>query len=269
MTEHATDHLVVTRDAGVTTLTMNRPKTLNALSMDMRHAMFDAIDQIEHDSSIRCVILRGAGGNFMAGGDIKNFAEHTNMPPDQRASYFERRVHSIQPMLISLQRMKKPVIASVEGAAAGIGMSLMMACDLAIGTTGSIYRFAYSGIGASPDGSGTYNLPRIVGTRRALELSMLADRIDAQTAYNYGLLNFLVTPQDIESETKKLADRLANSATRSMAAIKDLIYSSHANTLETQLAKEARYFGKCAATDDWVEGVNAFIEKRKPDFRGK
>ncbi len=269
MTEHATDHLLVSREDSVATLTMNRPKALNALSLDMRYAMFDAIDQIEHDTSVRCVILRGAGGNFMAGGDIRNFAEHTNMPPDQRSSYFERRVQSLQPMLISLQRMKKPVIASVEGAAAGIGMSLMMACDLAIGTTSSVYRFAYSGIGASPDGSGSYNLPRIVGTRRALELSMLADKIDARTAHSYGLLNFLVTPDDIESETARLSNRLANSATQSMAAIKDLIYSSHANTLETQFAKEARHFGKCAATDDWVEGVNAFIEKRKPKFRGK
>ncbi len=269
MTEHATDHLLVTQEGGVTTLTMNRPKALNALSMDMRYAMFDAVDRIEHDASVRCVVLRGAGGNFMAGGDIRNFAEHTHMPPDERAACFERRVHGLQPMLISLQRMKKPVIASVEGAAAGIGMSLMMACDLAIGTTSSIYRFAYSAIGASPDGSGSYNLPRIVGTRRALELSMLADKIDAHTAHSYGLLNFVVAPEDIETETRKLADRLANSATGSMAAIKDLIYSSHANTLETQLAKEAEHFGKCAATDDWVEGVNAFIEKRKPKFRGK
>jgi 2-(1,2-epoxy-1,2-dihydrophenyl)acetyl-CoA isomerase len=268
MNQQTTDHLLVSQKNGVATLTMNRPKSLNALSMDMRHAMFEAVDQIEHDPSVRCVVLRGAGGTFMAGGDIKNFAEHTDKPSSQRAAYFERRVHNLSPMLISLQRMNKPVIASVEGAAAGIGMSLMMACDLAIATTDSVYRFAYSAIGASPDGSGSYYLPRLVGTRRALELSLLADKIDAQTAHQYGLVNFLVDPAEIETETEKLSKRLANSATQSLAAIKKLMHSSHTNSLETQLAMEAEYFGKCAATQDWVEGVSAFNEKRKPEFKG-
>ncbi len=268
MNQQTTDHLLVTQKDSAATLTMNRPKDWNALSLDMRHAMFEAVERIEHDPSVRCVVLRGAGGTFMAGGDIKNFTEHTDKPSSQRAAYFERRVHNISLMLISLQRMNKPVIASVEGAAAGIGMSLMMACDLAIATTDSVYRFAYSAIGASPDGSGSYYLPRLIGTRRALELSLLADKIDAQTAHQYGLVNFLVDPAEIEPQTQKLAIRLANSATRSLAAIKKLMYSSHTNSLETQLAMEAEYFGKCAATQDWIEGVTAFNEKRKPEFKG-
>jgi 2-(1,2-epoxy-1,2-dihydrophenyl)acetyl-CoA isomerase len=268
MNQQPTDHLLVTRKDGVATLTMNRPKALNALSLDMRHAMFDAVDRLAHDPSIRCVVLRGAGGTFMAGGDIKNFAEHTDKPASERAAYFQRRVHNLSPMLMTLQKMDKPVIASIEGAAAGIGMSLMMACDLAIATTDSVYRFAYSAIGASPDGSGSYYLPRLVGTRRALELAMLADKIDAQTAHRYGLVNFLVDPEEIAAETDKLSKRLAGSATQSLAAIKKLMHASQTNTLETQLAMEAEYFGKCAATRDWVEGVSAFNEKRKPQFKG-
>jgi 2-(1,2-epoxy-1,2-dihydrophenyl)acetyl-CoA isomerase len=263
-----TDHLIIKRDDAIVTLTMNRPKVLNALSMDMRAAMFDAVDDIEHDTSVRCVVLRGAGGNFMAGGDIKNFSEIAKTSPAERSAHFERRIHALHPMLFSLQRMNKPVIASVEGAAAGAGMSFMMACDLAIATTDSIYRYAYSAIGASPDGSGSYSLPRLIGTRRALELSLLADKIDAETAHRYGLVNFLVPPEQIEIETQKLAERLANGPTQSYGKIKELMYASHANSFESQLAMEARNFGQCAATDDWVEGVTAFIEKRKPEFSG-
>ncbi len=265
-----TDHLLVDHQDGITTLTMNRPKVLNALSMDMRHAMFDAVDEIENDPKVRCVVLRGAGGNFMAGGDVKSFAEEiAPMPSEKRKVYFERRVHSLHPMMFQLQRMKKPVLASVEGAAAGAGMSFMMACDLTIAATNSIYRFSYSAIGASPDGTGSFNLPRIIGTRRALELAFLGDKFDAETAYRYNLVNFLVEPEDIEAETFRLAERLANGPTVSYGCIKEMMYASHANSIETQLAMEARNFAICAASDDWVEGVTAFAEKRKPMFRGK
>lgn len=264
-----TDHLLVDHQDGITTLTMNRPEVLNALSMDMRHAMFDAVDEIENDPKVRCVVLKGAGGNFMAGGDVKSFGKDiAPMPSEKRKTYFERRVHSLNPMLLQLQRMQKPVIASVEGAAAGAGMSFMMACDLTIASTTSIYRFSYSAIGASPDGSGSYNLPRIAGTRRALELALLGDKIDAQTAYRYNLLNFLVSPEEIEAETMKLATRLANGPTQSYGRIKELMYASHANSLEAQLAMEARNFAICSGTQDWVEGVTAFAEKRKPEFKG-
>lgn len=265
-----TDDLLVDHQDGITTLTMNRPEVLNALSMDMRHAMFDAMDEIEHDPKVRCVVLRGAGGNFMAGGDVKSFAvEYAPLPAAERQAIFERRIHSLHLMMMQIQRMKKPMLASVEGAAAGAGMSFMMACDMAIATTNSIYRFSYSAIGASPDGTGSYNLPRIAGTRRALELAMLGDRIDAETAHRYNLVNFLVAPEDIVAETDKLATRLANSATVSMGCIKELMYNAHANSFEAQLALEARNFGICAATEDWVEGVTAFVEKRKPVFKGK
>ncbi|QDG78858.1 enoyl-CoA hydratase/isomerase family protein [Labrenzia sp. PHM005] len=265
-----TDHLLIDHQDGITTLTMNRPKVLNALSLDMRHAMFDAMDEIEHDPKVRCVVLKGAGGNFMAGGDVKSFAEDiAPWPAEKRTAYFERRVHSLHPMMMQMRRMNKPILASVEGAAAGAGMSFMMACDLAICATNSIFRFAYSAIGASPDGTGSYNLPRIVGTRRAMELALLGDKIDAETAHRYNLVNFLVAPEDIEAETNRLATRLASGPTVSYGSIKELIYASHANTFESQLAMEARNFGKCAGTEDWVEGVTAFAEKRPAAFKGK
>ncbi len=114
-----TDHLLVDHQDGITTLTMNRPEVLNALSMDMRLAMFDAMDAIEHDPKVRCVVLRGAGGNFMAGGDVKSFAEdYAHLPAAERQAIFERRIHSLHPMMMQIRRMKKPMLASVEGAAA-------------------------------------------------------------------------------------------------------------------------------------------------------
>lgn len=264
------DHLLVDHQDGITTLTMNRPKVLNALSMDMRLAMFDAMDEIEADPKVRCVVLRGAGGNFMAGGDVKSFArDYAPMPPQERRAAFERRVHGLSPMLLQMQRMKKPILASVEGAAAGAGMSFMMACDLALAADNSVFRFSYCAIGASPDGSGSYHLPRIVGTRRAMELALLGDKIDAQTAYRHNLLNFLVPPDEVEARTLKLAERLACGPTVSYGCIKEQIYAAQTNSLEAQLALEARNFGICAATDDWAEGVTAFAEKRSPNFKGK
>ncbi|MEC8195517.1 MAG: enoyl-CoA hydratase [Pseudomonadota bacterium] len=270
MKDTTTDELLVDHQDGITTLTMNRPKVLNALSLDMRHAMFDAFDEIEHDPKVRCVVLRGAGGNFMAGGDVKSFAEdYAPLPAAERQAYFERRVHSLHPMMMQMRRMRKPLLASVEGAAAGAGMSFMMACDLTVASTAAIFRFSYSAIGASPDGSGSYHLPRIVGTRRAMELSLLGDKIDAETAHRYNLVNFLVSPEEVEAETNRLATRLAHGPTQSYGSIKELIYASHANSFEAQLAMEAKNFGRCAATEDWVEGVTAFANKRKPKFRGR
>jgi len=263
-----TDHLLVTKEDGVATMTMNRPKARNALSMDMRQAMFDAVDDIEHDKSVRCVVLRGAGGHFMAGGDIKNFNEYLEMEPVERRTAFERRVHSLHAMMVALKRMEKPVIASVEGATAGAGLSFMMACDLAIAADNAYFKFSYVGIGASPDGSGTYHMPRIVGVRKALELSLLGDMFDAKKAEELGLVNWVVPAADIEAETDKLAQRLANGPTVSYGSIKRLIYASHANSFPAQLAMEAEGFGICAATNDWAEGVTAFLEKRDPEFKG-
>ncbi len=263
-----TDHLLVTKQDGIATLTMNRPDARNALSMDMRHAMFDAVDDIEHDNDIRCLVLRGAGGHFMAGGDIKNFNEYLEMTPSDRQQAFERRVHGLHPMLMSLRRMQKPTIASIEGAAAGAGLSFMMACDLAIAADNAFFKFSYVAIGASPDGSGSYHMPRIVGVRKAMELAMLGDTFDVQKAEELGLINWVVPAADIEAETDKLARRLADGPTVSLGNIKRLMYASHANTFESQLAMEAESFGRCAATNDWAEGVTAFLEKRKAEFKG-
>lgn len=264
------DQLLVDTQGGITFLTMNRPKAMNALSVEMRMAIYDALDEASADPRVRCVVLRGAGGNFMAGGDVKSFAsDFAPLAPEKRRATFERRVHAVNPVMVRMSRMPKPVIASVAGAAAGAGMSFVAACDLAIAASDAIFRLSYSAIGATPDAGGSYFLPRLAGTRRAMELALLGDRIDAATAERYDLVNFVVPPERLEAETLALAERLANGPTVAYGCIKEQINASHSNSLEEQLVLEARNFGRCAASDDWVEGVTAFASKRKPVFRGR
>ncbi|WP_169543627.1 enoyl-CoA hydratase/isomerase family protein [Sneathiella aquimaris] len=263
-----TDHLLLTKHEGVAELVMNRPKVRNAMSLDMRQAMFDAIGDVEQDPQIRCVVLKGAGGHFMAGGDVKGFADFKEMTAKERAIYFEHRVAALQPMLLALQRMPKPVIASVEGGAVGAGMSFMMACDLAIAADNAFFKFSYAAIGASPDGSGSYYLPRLVGLRKAMEISLMPEIIKAEAAKDLGLVNWVVPTEDLQKRTETLAQTLANGPTTGYGCIKELMYASHANSLPMQLSLEAKNWGRCAATQDWLEGITSFTEKRQPQYKG-
>ncbi|WP_373086919.1 enoyl-CoA hydratase/isomerase family protein [Sneathiella sp.] len=261
--------LLVTRDNGIATLTMNRPEARNALSLDMREGLFQAVTELEVDDEIRCVVIKGAGEHFMAGGDVKAFKDFVKMAPQERRQNFERRIHGLHPTMFTLSRMKKPVIASVQGAAAGFGLSLMMACDMVIAAEDAFFTLAYINIGTTPDGSGTYTLPRIVGMKKAMEIAMLGDRISAQEAKDIGLINFVVPTSDLAAETEKLAKRLANGPTVAIGLTKQLLNTSLNNGMEAQLSLEAQNFAACAASDDWVEGVTAFGEKRRPEFKGK
>lgn len=263
-----TDHLLVSKENGIATLTLNRPEARNALSLEMREALFQAVTDIETDDSIRCVVMTGAGEHFQAGGDVKSFNDFVAKTPDERRQNFERRIHGLHPTMFTMRRMQKPIIASVQGAAAGFGLSLMMACDMVIAAEDSFFTLAYINIGTTPDGSGTYTLPRIVGLKKAMEIAMLGDRFGAQEAKDMGLINFIVPSDDLAAETRKLAERLANGPTVAIGRTKALLNASLGNSMEEQLSMEAENFAACAASNDWVEGVTAFKEKRKPDYKG-
>ncbi len=250
--------------------TFNRPEARNALSGDMRQQMFEFLKQVEHDSAVRCVVFRGAGEHFMAGGDVKRFAEIVReSSAQQRREQFEARIHALHPLVFLMRRLRKPIVASVQGATAGFGLSFVLACDLAIAADDAFFMPGYIRIGANPDGSGTYFLPRTVGMKKAMEILMLGDRFDAATASRLGIVNRVVPVDDLAAETQELAQRLASGPTHAIANTKELLNASLGNTLETQLASEAVSFSECAATDDWAEGVTAFAEKRKPVFRGE
>ena len=260
-------HLLTAVQDGIATMTMNRPQARNALSLDMRQDMRAFLAEIEHDPKVRCIVLKGAGDHFMAGGDVKSFSEIVKTTTgEERRRQFEHRIHDLHPLVFLMRRMPKPIIASVQGAAAGAGLSFAMACDLIIAADTAFFTLAYINIGTSPDGSGTYFLPRLVGLKKAMEIALLGDRFDAATAKAAGLVNFVVPAATLEAETARLAARLANGPTRAIGNTKRLLNQSLERSMEEQLAAEAVSFADCAASADWAEGVTAFAEKRKPRF---
>ena len=254
---------------GIATLVMNRPEARNALSMDMRAALADVLHDIERDESIRCVVLKGAGEHFMAGGDVKGMGESIKKSPAEIRKEFILRIHDLHPIMFAMRRMPKPIIASCQGAAAGAGVSMALACDLVIASEDAFFTLAYCRIGTSPDGSSSFHLPRAVGIKKAMEIALLGDRFDAQTAKDIGMINFVVPTAELEVETNALAQRLAAGPTHVYGNTKALFYRSLESEFEAQLQAEAEYFSDCASRPDFREGVSAFIEKREAKFTGK
>jgi len=258
--------LLVEKSNSIATLTFNRPDARNALSIDMRTNLRDVLAEIEHDDAIRCVVLKGSGEHFMAGGDVKRMVEK---PAAEIRASFTQRIHELHPIMFTMRRMAKPIVASVAGAAAGAGVSMALAADLVIAADTSFFTLAYVHIGTSPDGSASFNLPRAVGIKKAMEIALLGDRFDAQTAKDMGMINFVVPEADLIAETDKLAERLANGPTRVYGNTKRLLYRSLENEWESQLQLEGETFADCAARADFREGVTAFAEKRKAKFTGQ
>lgn len=263
------DHISLDIDGSIATITLNRPDSRNALSLEMRTGLAEYAAQVEFDDAVRCVVIRGAGGHFMAGGDIKNFKRRQTLDHAQRKREVLTGLNILHYALYRLRRMPKPVLASVQGAAAGAGVSLMAACDLAIVAEDAFFYFGYANLGLSPDGSGTYFLPRLLGLRRTLEMTLLPERMDAATALDWGLVNRVVPAADLEAETRKLAERLAAGPTAAYGRAKALLEASFGNSLETQLELEGHAIADCMTTADHEEGVNAFLEKRAPKFQGR
>ncbi len=260
--------LELTHQDGIATLTLNRPEARNALSMEMRSMLCDALHDIENDSSVRCVVLQGEGEHFMAGGDVKNMSQTFEQSPEEIKKQYVLRIHDLHPIMFAMRRMPKPIIASVRGAAAGAGVSIALACDLVVASEDAFFTLAYCHIGTSPDGSSTFHLPRTVGIKRAMEITLLGDRFNAETAKDWGLINFVVPTESLVEETDKLAKRLANGPTFVYGQSKALLYRSLESQFESQLQAEGEAFAQCASRQDFREGVTAFVEKRKAVFTG-
>jgi 2-(1,2-epoxy-1,2-dihydrophenyl)acetyl-CoA isomerase len=253
---------------GICVITLNRPAALNALDHDLMVGLRDAVFAAEYDRGIRCVVLRG-GSHFMAGGDLKWFDTMIKgRSAAEKTVLFQKLIHDVHSIVLSMRRMQKPVIAGVRGAAAGFGLSLMLACDLAIAADDAYFTLAYCLIGTSPDGGSTFALPRTVGSKKAMEIALLGDRFDAATAERLGLVNRVVPAALLEAETMKLAARLAAGPTAVYGRTKVLLNNSLSNGLENQLQREAEAFAQSAAEPDFAEGLKAFIEKRKATFVG-
>ncbi len=258
--------VLLTVAEAVAEVTLNRPAVLNALDDAMAAELVETLDRIEHDRSVRVVVLKGAGAGFMAGGDVKLFAGLADRPPAERRRRLGALIHAFHPAIIAMRRMPQPVIASVHGVVAGAGVSLMAATDLAIAAASTSFTLAYARIGASPDGGSTWFLPRLVGQRRAMELALLPDRFDAARAEAIGLVNRVVPDDRLGEETRAMALRLAAGPRQALANTKRLIHQSLESGFEEQLRAEQESFADLAATDDFAEGVRAFAGKRPAKF---
>lgn len=256
--------VLTSAERGIATVTLNRPQVLNAMDGEMMQQLKPAIEALEKDAAVRAVVIRGAGAAFMAGGDVAVFHKHLAELPE----LIVRWGTEMHLAFLALRRMGKPVLASVHGAVAGAGFSLMCAADLAIAAADTKFTLAYANIGASPDGGSTHFLPRLVGYKKAMELVMLPDRFDAETARNLGLVNWVVPGDKLEEETLRLARRLADGPTGAFGQAKRLMNQSFAVPMDKQMEEELLAFSHCARGPDLKEGVTAFVEKRKPVFRG-
>ncbi|HJV72817.1 MAG TPA: enoyl-CoA hydratase-related protein [Noviherbaspirillum sp.] len=261
--------IFVSRHDAVATVTINRADTRNVLDMDMAVALRAAMDQVAIDPDVRAVVLQGAGKHFMVGGDIRWFRGLLNEEAGARRLQLNRMIDEVHGAIARIRTMDKPVLASVRGAAAGFGLSLMAACDLAVADDTAFFTLAYSGLGTSPDGGSTYSLPRLVGPKVAMELALLNERIDAARARELGLINRVAAPDALESLTAELASRLAAGPTAAFARTKGLLNESLEHSLSDQLQAEERAFLASSMTEDFAEGVRAFVEKRNPLFKGR
>lgn len=260
-----TDTVLLERRDTAAIITLNRPEKLNALDGALMHDLDRVTQEVAEDRAIRAVMIRGAGRAFMAGGDVAHFHAHL----DTLATDFPVMGAGFHASVKRLRTMEKPVLACVHGAVAGGGLSVMLACDLAIASRDAQLSLAYANIGTSPDGGSSFTLPRIVGMRKALELAFLGERMDADTACSLGLVNWVVEPAELASRAIALLERLAAGPTFAFARTKALFNETWERPMGAQLDAELAAFARCVPTHDFAEGTGAFVAKRRPEFTGE
>ena len=249
----------------VATITLNRPAAYNALDLTLARELFDAALEADEDRAVRCVVVTGAGNAFCAGGDVKAFHENAD-----RVGVLVKQLTTYLHCAVSrLARAPKPVIMAVNGVAAGGGMSLALAGDLVVAAESAKFNMAYSKIAASPDGSSTYFLPRLIGLRRALELHFTNRTLSAREAMDWGLINRVVPDADFRTAVAAFARELADGPTLAFGRAKLLFHQSTQESLETQMELEAQAIAQSGATEDFRNAVAAFARKERARFAGK
>ncbi|HEX7772838.1 MAG TPA: enoyl-CoA hydratase [Pyrinomonadaceae bacterium] len=259
------EHIQVSEADGITTITLNRPERLNAFIGHMRRDLAEALEHAGSDRNVRVVIITGAGRGFCAGGDIAFMAE---LMQRRDAEEFSRILGAGRRVILAIRQMTKPVIASINGPASGAGCNLAFACDLRIATNTATFSQSFAKVGLHPDWGGTYFLPRLVTPNKACEMFFLGDTIDAAEALRLGIVNQVVAPEDLETATLQLAERLRAAPPIALAAAKHAVYMSQAAELDEMLRYETEAQLRCFDSDDGHEGVQAFLEKREPRFTG-
>jgi len=259
------EYIQVVEANGVATITLNRPDKLNAFIGHMRRDLAEALEHAGSDRNTRVVIITGAGRAFCAGGDIAFTAE---LMHQRDAEEFSRILGAGRRVILAIRQMTKPVIAAVNGPASGAGCNLALACDMRIAANTATFSQSFAKVGLHPDWGGTYFLPRLVTPNKACEMFFLGESIDAAEAARLGIVNQVVAPEELESATMELAQRLRAAPPIALAAAKHAVYMSQAAELEEMLRYETEAQLRCFESDDGHEGIHAFLEKREPKFTG-
>jgi len=259
------EHLNVTEESGIVTITLNRPEKLNAFAGHMRRDLAEALEQAGSDRDVRVVVITGAGRAFSAGGDVGSMAE---LMEREDAEEFARLLGAARRVVTTIRQMTKPVIAAINGPASGAGCNLALACDLRLAAASATFTQSFVRVGLHPDWGGTYFLPRLVSPNKACELFFLGDAIDAPEALRLGLVNRVVPDDELAGETQKMAARLRNAPPDAIAMAKQAVYMGQSETLERMLQYETDAQLRCFESQDGKEGVRAFLEKRDPKFTG-
>lgn len=258
----ATASLRFDRDGAVARITLDRQHVGNAIDLDLARALLRAAIACDEDDTIRCVVLAGTGHFFCTGGDIAAFAS----AGDAISDFLQELAAELHAAMFRLARMSKPLVTAINGPAAGAGVSLAALGDIALATASAHFTLAYTAIGLSPDGGSTWLLPRLIGLRRTQELALLNRRLGAEEAARYGLVTRAVPDGTLEAEVDRVAGILAQSATHALGRTRNLLLSSFATTIETQMELETRSITDASRGAENREGVRAFLEKRNPNF---
>lgn len=252
----------IDKRGAVAFLFINRPDKLNALNSQVHLDGVAALDELKTDESIRVLVITGTGEkSFIAGADISEFADHTAIS--------ERGVFHNRSLFNSLENFPKPVIAMINGFCLGGGNELAMACDLRIASEKARFGQPEINLGIIPGGGGTQRLTRLIGETKAMELILTGDMIDAPTALNFGLVNYVYAADELEAKTTELANKIAEKSPVALQLAKEAVKLAARSNLDEGLRREIDLFALCFSTEDKVEGVSAFLEKRKPVFKGK
>jgi 2-(1,2-epoxy-1,2-dihydrophenyl)acetyl-CoA isomerase len=240
------------------------------MSLDMRQTFRSHLHSAGTDPAVRCIVITGAAGHFMGGSDVRDFeAPAREMNADARRRYFEDRVTNLMPLIDAIRDNPKPVVAKVRGACVGLGFGIVNACDFAYAADTAFFSTAYVHLGAPPDGGLTHFLPQLVGTRKAMEIFSFGDRIPAAEAQRLGIVNGVFTEAELDDAVSAILRKLCAAPTVAIGMTKKLLRQASVSSLETQMADERRLFAECTATADFVEGITAFLEKRKASFKGR
>lgn len=254
-------------DEGVGRITLNRPDTLNAWNEQFGVDLREVVTKEAQDDAVRAVLITGAGRGFSSGADLKSSGTG-ELADDGKPNVKKRLVELYHPILLGIRELPKPVVAAVNGPAVGIGASLAFSCDLIVAASSAYFNLAFVNIGLMPDGGSTAFVPTAVGKARAFEMALLGERIPAQQALDWGLINRVVEPESLSKEALELARTLAKGPTQSYAGSKRALNQMIYGDLNAQLELEADIQHKLMRTNDVIEGITAFVEKRDPSFTG-